>query len=242
MFARQRFLFEAPEDGGGDAGGAGDWQPTQEWGQRIDGFIEQAAPTLTALGEILNDPGYGEPGGGQPADPMEQWQRDYANWQEMYGQGAAHQPPPQFDPSMLNEAIQRGIEQAIGPFQPLLGTLAEREGEQIARSTLAELKSEVGDFNEDQAIKLAQLYLGQGIGPDEALRQAAQDTFAYEESIRAKALEAHQATLTAAAQASGDLGAGSALEAPGVPTGRNRYEEAMARVMSARSPVGASDL
>lgn len=240
MKGRQRFLYEAAEDGGG--GGGGGWAPTEEWGSRIDSFIETAGPTLSALGEILSEPYEGA--GGQAPDPMEQWQRDYSAWQEAngLGQGGQQAQPPVLDPQAIELAVQRAVEERMSPFAPLLGTIAEREGEQIARTQLAELKNEIGSFSDDQAIKLAQLYLSNGLPAEDALRKAAEDTFQYEQTIRQSAVDEFRQSLAAAAGAQGDLGAGAAVEGEQTPAGRNRYEDALSRFASRMSPVGPADL
>lgn len=228
MFGRrQLFHYEAPEDGGGDAGGGG-WQPTQEWGSRIDGFIESAGPVLGQLQEILNDPGdYG-----QQDDALAQWQRDYEAWQQQYGGqlGVQGQPQaPQFDPSVIEAAVQ----QAMSPFMPVMEQFAAQQGEAYANEVLGQLESEIGTFDRDRTITLAQAYLAQGADPQQALRQAASDVHAWETSISEKAVQAFKESLTNAASATGDMGAGgAAVDLPGQPKGPGRYEEVIRRHMA----------
>lgn len=235
---RNRWLnvsYEMPEGGGGDpappadppAGGdpaadaGGGWQgPAQdEWG-RVTSFMEQAAPTLSMLGELLNDPG----------DP-----------------GAQQQGQPQLDPSdpasvqgYLDSQVERLFQERVAPFQPLLGQIAEREGEQAARGRLDELAGTIGSFDRDQALVTAQVLLQQGLQPDQALEQAARRQFTSEQKFRETIINEYKASLGAAATAAPGAPAdgGAANETQQVDgRARDRYDVALARGMSRMNPV-----
>lgn len=237
------FMYEAPEDGGGappaEADGGG-WQPTQEWGQRIDQFIESAGPVLGQLNEVLSQPDdgyYGQP-------PMQQPYGDPYGGQPLYdpytGQPLEPQQPTGFDPQAFDQAVQQAVEARMGPYTPLLTSLAEREGEQAARTMLADMKATTGDFNDDHAIMLTRAFMAQGADPQQALNQAAAYAAQIRKEERAAAVEEYRQQLGAAADASGrqQPGAGgAALEVPTTPTGRDRYEQVLSRFESGLAPV-----
>lgn len=225
MNTRQRFFYEAPEAGGGapdPAAGGGEpagWQPTEDWGRRIDGFIEQSQPVLQQLAEVM-------------AMPDEQ----------QYQQ----QPEPQVgaDGQVDIEAlIAAQVEQRMGAYTPLLGQIAEREGEQIARNELEKLAGEVGEFNRDDAILLTRAYMDQGMQPQQALKQAATRAHEREAAISTAAVDAYKAQLANAAGAQPGVPAtGAATELPAQLRGKSAYEAIIANFESAQSPIGASDL
>jgi len=276
MFARQMFMFEAPEDGGGAPGGTGDyervmgeqgvpagapgeqggeqgaagaggWQPTEEWGQRIDQFISGAAPVLNNLNELLSAPpedhlaGFQDPYAGQQGlqftgDPAyDQWLQDYAAWSEQYGGG---QDPYNvlgggqqqgFDPQIITSAVQ----EALGPYAPMLEQMASQQGEQMATEALKNLEGSVGAFDHNRALTIAQSYLAQGYDAETALTEAAKTAHTWQEEIGQAAVAEYKQTLERQAGATGDMGAGgAAMEMPGVPKGGNRYEEVVARMLS----------
>lgn len=235
--------------GGAPAGAPAGWQPTEEWGGRIDSFIQGAEPVLSQLAEILAQPdgGYEQQPGYDPYQPdpnvpmvyqptgdpaYDQWQVDYINWQQQYG---GQQQQGGFDPSM----IQQAVEQAMAPYTPMMEAQAQQQGEAYARQALDDIKAEVGDFDQEQAITVAQAFMAQGYDAQTSLAAAARHVHDYEEGLRTQAIDAYKATLQRQAEAGGDLGAGgSALETPGTPTGRGRYEEAVQRHLSGVQTIG----
>lgn len=228
-------MYEVPEGGGGadPAPPAGDppagdppagdppsaWAPPQEEWQNVTRFIEQAGPTLGMLGELMQEP---EPQYQPPAiDPAD----------------------PNSVSSYVDSQVQRLFEERMAPFQPLLGQIAEREGEQAARTRLDELAGTVGNFDRDQALVAAQVLLTQGLQPDQALEQAARRQFQFEEGFRNQAIEAYKTSLTAAATATPGAppGGSAANESPAPDRGKDRYELALERGMSRLHPVNESN-
>ena len=136
LFGRPLFHSEQPEDSGGAPPEGGEaapeaaWAPTEEWGQRIDGFIESAGPVLANLNELLSAPedpyaGYQQQqGSGDPA--YDQWLSDYQQWSVEHGNGSdpygvLGQQQQQFDP----QRIAGIVEQAMSPYAPMLQEVAE---------------------------------------------------------------------------------------------------------------------
>ena len=175
--------------------------------------MQQAGPVLGQLAQIMNEP-------------------DEEPDQQYYNQ----QYDPQFDPEraayeqqqqeQLQGYIGQQIESALGPWQPLLGQVAQSQGEQLARTQLSGLEQEMGSFNQDRAILHAVMYMEQGFEPDQALRQAASDQIAFEKEIREAAIREYEEKRKAVQQAPVEpsLGQGAAREAPPVSRGPDRYE------------------
>lgn len=224
--------YETTPDGGGDGGAAppdptpaatppepASWQgPSQEEWQQTQQALQQlggVAPFMQELQQILSE------------DP-----------------GAQQQPPGgelQIDPQVqqyLDAQVERMYQERFGAFEPVLGQIAEREGEQIARSELDRLAGEHGEFNRDLALVAAQQYVGSGMPPDQALVAAAEYARTMQKQIADEAIKAHQEALLAAAGAPVEPGAtGAAVTQPTVPTGRDRYEETLKRFQSSLNPV-----
>jgi len=205
--------------GGGDeyeADDAEEWEgPTQEEWQSAMQFQQQAGPVLQQLGQYLTLP-----------DPYE---------------GQYEEEGEEFDPydadsvqNYIGAQIQSGINEALGPFQGLLGSIASREGETLAKGELENIAREVGDFDRDNAFLIANGMIEQGQDPAHALRLAAQHSKEYEDRIRADEREKYRAELENLAGAPRETGTGSfsATEGPSVPTGPDRYRIAVERRMA----------
>jgi hypothetical protein len=194
------------------------WQgPSQQEWEQTQGYLQQTAPFLNELQSLLAEP-----------DPYQQPQEQQ-----------------QFDPGNPDAYLEQRLEQMwqerFGAYEPVLGQIAEREGEQMARSTLDRLASEHGEFDRDLALTAAQVYVDPergGMSPADALNAAAQFARQTEERIRADERAKYTTQLGNAANAPTDIHApGAAVEAPGVPTGRDRYEQAVANFTSRMNPT-----
>jgi hypothetical protein len=152
-----------------------------------------------------------------------------------------------FDPDSVQQYVstvaamqaQQIVQEALGPLEPLLGHMAESEGEKLARETLDGYASEMGEFDRDQAVLMAQGLLQQGYDAEYALQLAAERTREYEAAIRANEREAYQQHLETISNAPTQQAAGGAAasEVEGVPTGPKRYEIAVRRALGNSSPV-----
>lgn len=222
--------YETTPDGGGDGGAAppeptpaatppepASWQgpSQQEWEQAQQALqqLGSVAPFMQELQQILSeDPGAQQQGGELQIDPQVQ--------------------------QYLDAQVERMYQERFGAFEPVLGQIAEREGEQIARSELDRLAGEGGEFNRDLALVAAQQYVGSGMSPDQALVAAAEYARTMQKQIADEAIKAHQEALLAAAGAPPEPGpTGAAVTQPPVPTGRDRYEETLSRFRSSMNPV-----
>jgi len=230
--------FEAPEDGGageaidqGDPGGAvGDpqtdaWAPSRDEWEQTQRYLQATAPVITQMYEAMQQQG-GQQQGGQ-----EQGQYQY----------------DPFDERSVAEFVQQqvalGMEQArgemLGPLEPLLGHIAETEGERMARAELDRITQEIGEFDQDQAVMLAQGLIQPGVDPSHVLRYAAQHVHAFEERIRADERAKYEEFLREKGGAPNAAGAagGAAYEEEGVPTGRDKYVTAVNNALARRRPV-----
>lgn len=203
-----------------------EWQgPSQdEWNAVIE-YQKATVPVMNQLGEFLNAPPeqyqqYQEQGGEQQEDTF-----------DPYDEGSVQQ--------YIQQNIQAGIEQALGPFQGILGTIASREGETLAKGELDRIAEEVGKFDKDNAFLVANSLLEQGADPTEALTKAAMYSKEFEARIRADEREQFKAELQNLAGAPRETGTGSssAVENVGVPTGPDRYRVAVERALGNGSPV-----
>lgn len=179
------------------------------------------------------------------------WERLQADGQPAPEQDAGPQAP-QYDPfdersvaEFINWQVQQGIEEArqglVGPLEPLLGHLAEQEGERLARGELDRIKADIGEFDQDQAVMLAQGLLAnapEGTDPSVVLRYTAEHVHGFEERIRKDEREKYEEFIRTKGGAPGAEGASGAAAHEGeeVPTGPGRYEVAIRRAL-ARSNV-----
>lgn len=225
--------FEVSEEGGdyeggGEGGDDVEWEgPSQDEWNTVMEFQQTAGPVLQRLGTYLETP---DQGAGE------------------YYQPGVEDDTPEFDPydadsvqQFIQNGIQSGIQEALGPFQGLLGTIASREGESLAKGELDKISESVGEFDKDNAFLIANGMIEQGHDPAQALHQAASYSKQFEDRIRADEREKFKAELATLSGAPKETATGSfsASEEPGVPTGPDRYRVAIARAFGGNgNPVG----
>lgn len=201
-----------------------------DW-NRVNSFIEGAAPVLQTLNEALQ---YEQPGQQQPTPEL-----------------------PDYDP-FDPESVQRYIDEASGrrveamlderlaPFEPLLGRVAAEQGRVAAEQALDGLKSEIGDFDREQAVLLTQSLLSQGIEPHTALRAAAERTHDFESRIREdernKVKAEHQdyfSRLAGATPAASAGGAAGEIQPPQFDpkSGVDKYRIVVNNALGAQTPI-----
>lgn len=219
---------EQPEAWGG---------PSQEEWQSLTTFQQQAMPVLQSLAEILSAP---DPYAGQP-QPQHQ-----PNYYQPQGGGEPQFGADEFDPfdqnaiaSLVDQRVQATLQQTLGPIEGLMGVVASEKGEQLARAELETIRGEVGEFDNDTAFLIASGMIESGTPPEQALRQAAGYAQQYEQKIRADErakVEQELQTLRGAPRET-PIGGASATEGVPVPTGPNRYEDAIRNALARRSPA-----
>jgi hypothetical protein len=234
------FLYETTADSyegeaGGDEGEApvpeGGWPgPSQDEWNDLVGFRQEVTPFLGELANVLNQ--VEQPQYGQQQQPQ-------------YGQDPYAQQEPEFDPfdsnsvqQYIQQNIQQGVQQALDPYSGVLGLVATREGEQLAKNELDTIKSEVGDFDQDAALLVASGLIDQGQDPSQALRTSAEYVRDYEAKIRASEREKYQQELQGLS-GRGDVpaGAGNGAEPTiPIPTGQDRYRVAVENALARRRP------
>lgn len=237
---RPVFHYETPEDGGGaapeaapepvvepagDADGAAEaaaWALSQgDWEATVN-YLQQTAPVIQQVAQLLQN------GGLQPQAPP-----------------AA--PEPDFDPfdpesvqTYINSQVERGLQESIQPYTHLFNTMAESEGERLARSTMERLDAEVGSFDHDAAYMIAAGALADdSLNPDQVLTSAARFMHDFEERIRADERTKYQSELQGMRDAPQDrpVGSSAGTEGETVPTGPRRYHEAVERALARRQPT-----
>lgn len=220
-------VVEDDDDGEYEDGDDEEWEgPSQQEWQSMVEYQQRSLPVLNQLGDYLNNP---------PPD-------------QAFAYGQEEEAEEEFDPydedsvqGYIQRNIQSGIERALGPFQNLLGTIASREGESLAKGELERIAGEVGEFDKDNAYLVANSLIEQGADPTEALHKAASYSREFENRIRADERAKYKAELEQLAGAPRETGTGSssATENLGVPTGPDRYREAVARALGNNGmPVG----
>lgn len=252
-----RFLydFEAPESGDGGGAPAPEAAPPPEpeaaapeipaWAQPLIDFQTGAAPVLEQLSAALQyDPGAEGAAWGQgPPEAL----YDAQTGQPLQDAGPRYDP---FDPDSVNgyiehavgSTVERILNERLGPMEPLLGHIAQTEGERIARERLTSLQESVGAFDQDQAVLISQSLLQQGVGGNEALEYAAKQVKGFEDRIRADErakVEEHYRTIAGAPRQAPNGGAvGSENAPPPDPRGGvEKYTIAVNRAMGQSYPV-----
>lgn len=197
------------------------WAPSREEFEQLTKFQQAATPILSQLSEILSDPEV-----------------------QRYEQPTAEAPEiDPFDPESLKTyfsyAIEQKLQETMAPFEGILGMVAAEKGEALAREELGRIQEQVGDFDRDAAFLIGSGLIERGVNPQQALTQAAEFTNSFEkrirESERAKVLEELK-ELGGSPQEIAPQGTASATEIEKIPTGPNRYQEAVERVLRSRRP------
>ena len=205
------------------------WAPPQNEWEQIRNFTAAAAPVLGQLASMMEQ---------RAVEPQYQ-----------------HQPQQsEFDPfepdsvrsyiqSEINYGVQSALDSGLGPYGPLLESVASVEGEKQARAVLEQLGEDVGSFDEDASMILAAGLLTQGsVMPDHALRVSAQYMAELESRIRQDERSRFRQELEQLRNAPEEHPVGpQATEMETVPTGPQRYELAVQRALARRNatlPIG----
>lgn len=250
MRERQLFFYEAPEDGGGqepepepqpapepapEPEPVAEWQGVsrEEW-EGTQQFISAAAPFLQNLAASYQQQ--------QQAAQQQAW--------EAQNQGPALPEWDPFDENVVQQhfdmRVANAVQEALGPYQGLLGHIAADTSQREAESALSRLNEQVGDFDRDAALLIAAPMIDAGTEANSALNAAAQYMHQLEQRIRederAKVQQGFQ-DLQGRGQGGepGRVPGVPAAELDKVPTGPRRYQEAMERAMERRRgglPVG----
>lgn len=213
-----------------------DWEQTQQFMQTVGPFVGALANEIYTA-QQQQQPG---PGPGQ--------------MQNYPQQPAAPGPQlPEFDPfdpasvqAAIDARVQAGVEQAMGqalaPYEGVMASVVTERGESLANAVLDEIEQTQGSFNRDVAIMLAAPLVEAGVNSEQALRACAGFAQAFEAEIRTAERERIKSEMQGLSQLrtsgeAGPLGMGMAEETERVPTGKKRYEEAVARALARRRPV-----
>lgn len=243
---RNLFHYEAPEDGGGAPAEVLDapveaiaeeplvqeppaWEGVsrEEW-EGTQQFISAAAPFLQNLAAQYRQQ---EQEAARPAEPtLPEW--------DPFDEAVVQQH--------VSARVSQAVEQALGPYQGLLGTIAQDTSQREAESALARIGEQVGTFDRDAALLIAAPMIDSGQEANYALQAAAQYMHELEQRIR----EDERSQVQKGFQELHGAGQGGtpgrvpgvpATELDKVPTGPNRYREAMDNAMARRRaglPVG----
>ncbi len=249
ILERILFHFESPEDGGGapppeaaaeapspeaappapeapawEGVSQADWEGTQQ-------FIAAAMPFLQNLAAREQQEQFAAQQSAQPQlDQLPDW--------DPFDENVVQQ---HFD-----QRVSQAVEQALGPYQGLLGHIAQDTSQREAEAALGQLHESVGEFDRDAALLIAAPMIDSGQDARQSLQVAAQYMHELEQRIRederTKVQQGFQ-DLQGAGQggAPGNSPGVPATELDTVPTGPDRYRVAMERAMARRSggfPVG----
>lgn len=215
-------LVEAPETG------EPTWALAQDEWNRVNGFINAAAPVLQHVAQLLQE--------GQSLTPQAQEQAPPVALPEI----------DPFDPNsvqtyvdaLLEQRVAAAIQNSLSPYESVLGMVASREGEDLAKREFEKIASEVGEFDQEAAFAMASGLIERGMDPGEAIREAGTYAREWEKRIATKAVEDYKASLQTISDAPQEQTGGAvATEIEGVPKGRGRYEVAIQRALDRRSPI-----
>lgn len=220
--ATPEVVDEAPETG------EPTWALQQDEWNRVNGFINAAAPVLQHVAQLLQD--------GQSLTPQPQ-------------EPEAPAQLPDIDPfeptsvqryvdALLEQRVAAAIQNSLGPYESVLGMVASREGEDLAKREFEKIASEVGEFDQEAAFAMASGLIDRGMEPGQAIREAGTYAREWEKRIATKAVEDYKASLQTIGSAPQEqTGGAAATEVEGVPTGRGRYEVAINRALARRNPI-----
>lgn len=230
----QDYLLREMPDDGGDGGGAPPPEPAPEpeptpaasetWQVSREDW-EQTQQYLRAVGEALP--------------------QLYQRMESLNAPAQATPEEPQYDPfdpesveSYIGRNVERLFSERLQPYEGLLGMVAAKEGETLARTELASLESRIGNFDHDNAFMVASGLIEQGRDPNQALQTAAQHTYEFEQRIRADERARYTAEMNGIVDAPREtVGGATPSEIEKVPTGPDRYKIAVDRVLARRQPV-----
>jgi hypothetical protein len=208
------------------------WAPSREEFERLTQFQQAAVPILSQLQEIMSDPQVAQEWAGVP----QQQQQADPEWDPF---------EPESVQAYFNHQIEQRLGEALGPFEGLLGMVAQEKGEALARQELESIQSAVGEFDKDTAFLVAGGLIERGTNPREALASAAQYMHTFEARVREDERQKYMAEMGALGGSPSEVpsGSGPATEIEKVPTGPGRYDVAVARVLERRQaarrfPVG----
>lgn len=192
------------------------WVPSQdEWTQMQQTLqgVGQYAPLLNELAAVLAEP-----------EGQQQQQYDFST--------------PEGQQAYLDARLEQMFQERFAPIEPVLGQIAEREGEAAARNALDQLAKDGGEFDREGALVAAQAYVNAGYSPQDALQNAAAYQRGLEQRIREAALAEYKTSIE------NGLGAPANPAVPGAaqqneppPTGRDRYEVAARNFFDRRNPI-----
>lgn len=195
-----------------------DWEATLS-------YLQQTAPLLQQVQHMMASGQLQPQAAPQPAEP----------------------PVPEYDPfepesvaAYIQQSVERGVQQSMGPYQQMFNTIAEQEGQRLANSQMDALVGEIGDFDKDAVYMIAAGALSdESLNPNDVLRSAARYMHEFEQRIRASEREAYKAELQGLQGNPTDppIGSAAAQETEDVPTGPRRYHEAVERALARRSPT-----
>lgn len=212
------------------------WMPPQEEWQQIRNFTVAAAPVLGQLAQMMEQrvQAHQEPQSYQP-QPSQQQQIEFDPFEPDTVRAFIQQE--------IDAGVRSALDQEMGPYGPLLESVASVEGEKQARAVLSALSDEVGTFDEDASMILAAGLLSQGnVAPDHALRVSAQYMAEFEKRVREDERTRYLEELKNLRNAPEEHPVGpQATEMETVPTGPRRYQEAVERALARRNatlPIG----
>jgi hypothetical protein len=145
------------------------------------------------------------------------------------------------NPEHVAWLVNYQIQQAMQPYEPILGTTAEQQGRDVANKFFDNLEGELGSFDRDQALVQYTALMAENPGaqPEQVLQHAARQTAEYEKGIAARAVEAYKSQIgeLAANRNQPAAGASAAVENEAMPTGADKYEIMAARWAANQRPV-----
>lgn len=239
MPPRQLFFYEAPEDGGNaapvepvvepevvetPAEPEPPWSLSQDDWNATLGYLQQTAPLIQQMAQYMQGGGFQQQA---PASP----------------ESSLPDLDP-FDPDSVQAHIEArvaaGMEEAMGPYRHMFNSMAESEGERLARSTMERLDQEVGAFDHDAAYMIAAGALAdESLDPNDVLTNAARYMHDFEAQIRADERQKYKDELAGLRDIppDGSVGSAAAQETETVPRGPRRYHEAVERALARRNPT-----
>lgn len=251
------FSFEELEtsEGAGDAGAS------QSYEDVVNANLETAAPVeeAAAVEEVAAEET--APAAEEPPAWFKQYLERADPLLNTLAQALEPEPAPQAAPQQVDLSqldmqnpehvawlVNYQIQQAMSPYEPIMGMQAEQQGRDVANKYFDQLEQEVGKFDREQALThyTALMAENPGAQPEQVLQHAAREIASYEQRIREQAIadykakeaadEGKIAELASAKNQPAAAGTGT-VENEAMPTGRDKYEIMAARWSAKQGPT-----
>ena len=159
---------------------------------------------------------------------------------EQYEQPQEQEFPQIEDPEIqaqVDAYLEAKFSERLGSLEPVIGMIADQYGDQETEQYLTALEPHIGGaFDHDRAASIAADMEEAGLAPEQALQQAAQLQYQFEQELLQRGATEYQERIKAAQSAPAEPGVTGAASAP-ASTEPPGWDEIGDRWLGQRSPV-----